>query len=64
MSDTGNGTGLSGKTLVLAALAAVLAAVAAHAAQILLIGEVSIAVTGGVASAIAVIVILSVRKRG
>ena len=61
MSDTGNGTGLSGKTLVLAALAAVLAAVAAHASQILLIGEVSIAVTGGVAAAIAVIVILSVR---
>ena len=64
MNNTGKGTGLSARVLGLVVLAAVLAAVAAHAAQMLLIGEASTAVTGGVASSIAVIVILGLRRRG
>ena len=61
--DPKNGSGLPGRALAFMILGALLAVVAAHAAQKLLISETSTAVTGGVATVIAVIVLLSQRKK-
>lgn len=63
MNSSDKASRLTGKGIVLAVVFAVLAAVAAHAVQVLLLGEASTVVSAGVASVIAIITIIGVGKR-
>ena len=63
MNDSGKTPGRSGKTIGLVVLVALISAVAAHAVQMLLLGEARTAVSAGVASAIAEVTVLGVSKR-
>ncbi len=62
MNESDKASGLSAKAIGIMVLVAVLGAAAAHALQQLLLGETSTAISGGVATALAVIAMLAVRK--
>jgi len=51
------------KTLLLIVIVATISALAAHFAQRLVGGEVSAAITGGVAGGVAAVVVLGARKK-